>query len=287
MSDEYGISIIIPAYNEEESISKVIEYLLSLNKNYEVIVVNDGSTDKTRQEVSNFPCVKLINHPYNKGYGASLKTGVRRASNDYILTIDADGQHRPADILRLLEHIETFDMIVGSREGNTNQDWIRKPGKWVLSWVANYLSNMKIPDINSGLRLIRKHCIEEFLHILPNGFSFSTTLTLAVINAGYNVKYVPISVVKRMGGKSRVKQVHDGFATLLLITRCISLFNPLKIFAPVAGVIFAFSIPFSLYGIIHYHSFPKTGILTFLSGILILLFGILADQVAAIRRGIH
>ncbi len=285
-----GLSVIIPAYNEESGIAKVLEEILltmnNSNIDYEIIVVDDGSIDDTALVAAQFP-VKVIQHPYNKGYGAALKSGVREAAHDCVFNMDADGQHRPADVPRLLKHMDTFDMVVGSREANLNQEWIRKPGKRILSLVANYLSNMKIPDVNSGFRLIRKRCVEEFMHILPNGFSFSTTISLAMIHAGYNVKYVPINIARRTGGKSRVKQFRDGFATILLITRCISLFNPLKIFAPVAGAILAFSILFSLYGIIFYGSFPKTAIVTFLTGILILLFGILADQVAAIRRDIH
>ena len=280
------MTIIIPAYNEAEAIGETLERLKPYVDDYEfeVLVINDASTDNTEEVVTNFPYVKLLNQPYNKGYGAALKAGVRNATHDWVLTMDSDGQHRPEDIPELLKYPGVFDMVVGSRKGNSNQEWIRKPGKLVLGWVANYLSNMKIPDINSGFRLIRKSCIEEFMHILPNSFSFSTTITLAVIKAGYNIKYVPITVGKRMGGKSRVKQINDGFTTILLITRCISLFNPLKIYAPIGGALMVFSIPFSIYGIIFYGSFPKTGIVTFLTGVLVLLFGILADQVAAIRR---
>ena len=283
------ISIIIPAYSEAASIGGILERLRPYVDAHglEIIVVNDGSTDNTAGVVADFSYVKLINQPYNKGYGAALKAGVRHATNDWVLTIDGDGQHRPEDIPGLLEHIENYDMIVGSREDNSKQDWLRKPGKWILGLVANYLSNMKIPDINSGFRLIRKSCVEEFMHILPNGFSFSTTISLAMIHGGYSVKYVPINVFKRSGGKSRVKQTRDGFATILLITRCISLFNPLKIYAPIAVAMLAFSMIFAGFGIIYYNSFPKTAIITSISGILVLLFGILSDQVAAIRREPH
>ena len=283
------ISIIIPAYNEAGSIGEMLERLKPYvdAHGFEVIVVNDASTDNTAGIVADFSYVKIINQPYNKGYGAALKAGVRHATNDWVLTIDSDGQHRPEDIPGLLEHMEIYDMVVGSREGNFNQGWLRKPGKWILSLVANYLSNMKIPDVNSGFRLIRKDYVEEFMHILPNSFSFSTTITLAMIKAGYNVKYVPITVGKRKGGKSQVKQARDGITTILLITRCISLFNPLKIYTPIAGAMLLFSMLFGAYGIIYYSSFPKTAIVTSVSGILVLLFGILSDQIAAIRRKPH
>jgi glycosyltransferase involved in cell wall biosynthesis len=283
------ISVIIPAYNEAENIGKVLKKLKPYvdAHGFEVIVVNDASTDNTAGVVADFSYVKLINQPYNKGYGTALKAGVRYATNDWVLTMDGDGQHRPEDILNLLKHMDMYDMVVGSREGNFNNSCFRKPGKWILSLVANYLSNMKIPDINSGYRLIRKSCVKEFMHILPSGFSFSTTISLAMIHGGYNVKYVTINALKRSDGKSRVRPLRDGFTTILLITRCISLFNPLKIYAPIAAALLLFSLLFSAYGLIFYSSFPKTAIVTSVSGILVLLFGILSDQVAAIRRQPH
>ncbi len=285
----HSISIIIPAYNEEDTIGTFLRELSKLanSHSWEVIVVDDASEDQTAKIVEKFKEIKLLTHPYNKGYGASLKSGVRAATGDYIVTMDADGQHNPKGIIQLIEHINQNEMVVGSREKQKDRNYLRKPGKLLLKWVANYLSGIKIPDINSGFRVIKKSCVEEFMHILPNSFSFSTTITLAMLKAGYNVKYIPINVTKRGGGKSSVRQLKDGFATLLLITRCISLFNPLKVYAPIAGVILIFGIVFSIYGILFIHSFPKTGVVTILSGILILLFGILADQIAAIRRSTH
>jgi len=262
------VSIVIPAYNEEAAIGNILSSLTKFVEDFgwEVIVVNDASEDRTKEIVQQHKHIKLINNPYNKGYGASLKTGIRITKHAYIVTMDADGQHDPNDIFRLLEYIGEFDMVVGSRENQKTRDWLRIPGKLMLTWTANYLAGMKIPDINSGFRLIRRSCIEEFMHILPNSFSFSTTITLALIKAGYNVKYVPITLSERSGGKSRVKQAQDGFAAILLITRCISLFNPLKIYAPIGGALLVFSILFSIYGMWFYGNFPRTGIVTFLAG---------------------
>lgn len=280
------VTIIIPAYNEEDAIRGLLDELTGLieQHGWEVIVVNDASEDNTSEIVARYKNIRLLNQPYHKGYGASLKTGVRVASNDYIVTMDADGQHSPGEVLKLIAHMREFDMVVGSRENQENAAWQRKPGKLLLSWTANYLSGMKIPDINSGFRLIRRKCIEEFMHILPNGFSFSTTITLAMLKAAYNIKYVPVTVERREAGKSSVKQARDGLITLLLIARCISLFNPLKVYAPVGAILFAIGVLFSVYGIVFFQSFPKTAIVLILSGIIILFFGILADQIAAIRR---
>jgi len=283
------ISIVIPAYNEADSIENfltTLKYYIN-SPEFEVIIVNDGSSDNTQEIIQKFPDVLLINHPYNKGYGASLKTGIRKASGEYILMMDSDGQHKEEDIPKLLLHIDEFDMVVGERKEEVGKEWIRKPGKWLLSVVANYLSGIKIPDINSGFRLIRKQCVLEFMHILPNGFSFSTTITLAMLKAGYNVKYQPINVQPRKGGKSYVRQGRDGAITLLLITRCISLFNPLKVYIPAAISILIPSLLFAIYGVVRFCSFPKTAVVGFLTGILLVFFGILSDQVAAIRREIH
>jgi len=280
------VTIIIPAYNEENTISGVLDELTELveHRGWQVIVVNDASEDNTPEVVGRYKNIELVNQPYHKGYGASIKTGIRSASNDYVVTMDADGQHSPSEIIKLIEHMDDFDMVVGCRVKQKNTVWHRRPGKLLLSWTANYLSGMKIPDINSGFRLIRKQCIEEFIHILPNGYSLSTTITLAMLKAAYNIKFIPVTVERRESGKSDVKQIKDGLTTLLLIARCISLFNPLKVYAPVGAVLFTVGIIFSVYGIALFQSLPKTGIVLILSGIIILFFGILADQIAAIRR---
>ena len=283
------VSIIVPVYNEEATIVGVLRQLqpYAYKRGFSIIVVNDASTDETANIVQDFGYVKLINHPYNKGYGAAIKTGMRTITSEYILTMDGDGQHDTREIPKLLEYIDEYDMVIGSRLKNGGHDWIRKPGKWVLSKVANYLSSMKIPDVNSGFRLIRKSCIEEFEHILPNGFSLSTTLTLALIKAGYNVKFVPITIGRRQAGKSSVRQGRDGLKALLLIIRCISLFNPLKVYVPVALSLIAASTVFAMHGIIIFRTFPKSAIVVFLTGIIILFFGILSDQIAANQRCKH
>jgi len=253
------ISIIIPAFNEADSIENVLKALEPYlqNPSFEVIIINDGSTDNTSEIVQKYLDVKLLNHPYNKGYGAALKTGVRKASGEFVLMMDSDGQHKIEDIPNLLKYIDDYDMVVGERKIPVDQEWIRKPGKLLLSFVANYLSGIKIPDINSGFRLIRKECVLEFMHILPNGFSFSTTITLAMLKAAYNVKYEPVDIQPRSGGKSYVSQTRDGAITLLLITRCISLFNPLKVYVPAALIILIPSIIFAIFGVVYYLSFPK------------------------------
>ena len=177
-------SIIIPIYNEEEGIKEVLiglnNYLDNENLQAEIIVVNDGSTDQTKEILNNFENTRLIDHPYNKGYGASLKTGVKNAQFDWILLYDGDGQHRPEYIKELIHHSNSYDMIVGARQGYQGP-LLRQPGKKLLIWTANYLVKKKIPDLNSGLRLIKKDLFLKYAHIFPNGFSLTTTITLAFL----------------------------------------------------------------------------------------------------------
>ena len=230
------ISVVIPARNEEETIVGVLGKIKSVmaksRKSFEIIVVDDGSDDKTEQLVKKVRGVKMIRHPYNRGYGAALKTGIRHASGKWVLITDADGTYPAEDIPRLLEHTGDYDMVVGSRTGkDVNIPLHRRPGKWFLSKLANYLSGTKIPDLNSGLRIFRKEDAARFFNILPHGFSFTTTITLAYISNDYSVKYVPIDYHER-GGKSKIRPVRDGVGFALLIIKTITYFNPLKTFLP-------------------------------------------------------
>jgi glycosyltransferase involved in cell wall biosynthesis len=276
------VTIIIPAYNEEQGLKGTLGKLIPISKNkgWEVIVIDDGSTDYTA-DVAVRHGAKLISHPYNKGYGASLKTGIRNAEGGIIVIMDSDGQHDAADIEKLLEHLDQYDMVVGARDKNVA---VRAPGKILLSMVANYLSGIKIPDLNSGFRAFRKDTIKSFLHFCPNGFSFSTTITLAYLREGFNVKYLPIATEPRSGKASSVRFFRDGYTTFLLIIRVIVLFNPLKVFIPASLVLFLFGMLFTIYGIIVFGRAPNTGVLIILSSIILFFMGILADQISSIRR---
>ena len=284
MPDKPDVTIIIPAYNEEEGITTVITQLKGLGENYEILVVDDGSTDNTYKLASETG-VKVIRHPYNKGYGAALKTGIRNAAADVVLFMDADRQHKPSDIKKLMQHIGEYDMVVGARTKKSKISLLRRPGKKILSITANYLAGMKIPDLNSGFRALKKSVALEFMHILPNTFSFSTTITLALINSGYSVKYVPIEAPERVG-TSKIKPFRDGFNFIMLIIRTVVLFNPLKVFLPVAIVLFILGFLDLLYEIIYYFNVSSASILLIISAIFIFFFGILADQIASMRREI-
>ena len=280
-----SVSIIVPAFNEEEGLGQVLAGLEEWQKRgSEIVVVDDGSTDRT-PEVAGSAGVRVIRHRSNKGYGAALKSGIRAAGGQVIVTLDSDGQHDPCDIQRLLDELPGCDMVVGMRGKGSHTPNLRKPGKWLLVRVANYLAQTEIPDLNSGFRAVRAETLNRFLHILPNGFSFSTTLTLALFKEGYNVAYVPITAAPR-SGRSTVRPLHDGFNTFLLIIRTIALFDPLQVFLPASALLFFIGFVYWILDSIYAHrpNIPSGAVILVVSAVVVFMFGILADQVSAIRR---
>ena len=240
-------------------------------------------TDKSKEILEKISGLRLINHPYNKGNGASVKTGAKNAKFDWLLTFDADGQHKPEYIKEFIKYSDQYDMITGWRQGYKGP-FIRQPGKKMLHLIANYLVERKIPDLNCGFRLLKRDLFLKYEHLLPDGF-YCTTSILTFLKEGLNVKYVPIYINKRIRGKSSVK-ISDGFRTIMLVVRLIMLFSPLKIFMPIAMAGFIVSLAMMAYIMIqtHFDMISKSGGFLFVASLLIFLFGLLADQVAAIRR---
>lgn len=278
------ISVLIPAYNEEEAIKQIIRDIINvMNKTkhkYEIIAVDDGSTDKTA-EIAKKAGATVYSHPYNIGYGEALKNGIKNAKGDHILIVDADGSYSASEIPKLLKHIDKYDMIVGARIGkNVKIPIFRRPAKFVLSKLANYLTGIKIPDLNSGLRIFKKDIALKFFNLLPPKFSFTTTITLAFFSEGYSVKYVPISYYKRKG-KSKIKPIMF-FDFILLIVRSIIYFNPLKIFLPISAFLFLTALAMLLYGclVLGKIIFDITITVLILTGVQIAFFGLLADLVS-------
>jgi len=290
MEKNIKISIIVPVYNEGQIVGQVIaglkQELNEIGFEHEIIAVNDGSTDESKSILEQIPGIKLINHPYNKGNGASIKTGAKNAKFDWILIFDADGQHKPEYIKEFIRYVDQYDMIAGARQGYKGPLW-RQPGKRVLHLIANYLAERKIPDLNCGLRLFKKDIFFQYAHLFPNGFSLHATSTLAFFKEGLNVKYVPLIINKRVG-KSSVK-VSDGFRTIMLIIRLIMLFSPLKIFVPLSLAGFIISFMWMIHDLIIYNFtlISKSAGFIFVASLLVFLFGLLADQIAAVRREIR
>lgn len=230
------VSVIIPAYNEEKAINLQIEAIRQVLSNddipYEIIVIDDGSTDNTGQEARKAGA-RLFRHPENHGYGASLKTGILSASNETVVIIDGDGTYPADQIPELLKRLKMSDMVVGARIGEqVHNSWIRRPAKWLLRLLATWIAEQPIPDLNSGMRAFRKDCIKQYFALLPNRFSFTTTVTLAYIVDNYRVAYMPINYLPRLG-KSKIVPWHF-MDFLMLIIRMSMMFNPLKVFLPLA-----------------------------------------------------
>ncbi len=287
MSVDKKNSVIIPAYNEETAIEEVVRGILRRLPGTEIIVINDGSSDATAERAERAGAV-VLNHDLRLGYGASIKTGVRAAEGEYVLLCDGDGQHSAEDAARVAEAGEGYDMAVGARGKNSHAPFWRKPGKAVLAVFADCLSGRRIPDFNSGLRIFRRKVLLRYLHLMPDGFSFSLTSTLAMIKSKKRVRYIPITAGPRKG-KSMVAPLKDGPNTLMLMLRLIVLFEPLKVFLPVSGALFfltllSFVINFFAAGRI---AFGKSSVMLFLSALIIFMFGLLCDQVSAIRREKH
>jgi glycosyltransferase involved in cell wall biosynthesis len=217
-------SIVIPAFNEFDSIGGVIDGFAALGGDYQIIVVNDGSTDGTGEILNGRPGLTVIHHKQNLGYGASLMTGIREARSEIIVTFDADGQHDHKDVVRLLDEIEDSAMVVGARTSGSYFDASRSIGRRILFWIANFWTRSKIPDINSGLRAFRRSYALRYEALLPSGFSFTTTLTLAMLKEKYPVRFVPIVVRKRIG-KSTFKRLGHGLIVLRGVLRLMALFH--------------------------------------------------------------
>src|SRR5579859_3027135 len=283
-----AVSIVIPAFREAANIGHVVGAVLgvarALDRPFELIVVDDGSTDDTAQ-VAEAAGATVIRHPYNLGYGAALKTGMRAARAPTLVILDADGQHDPCDIPALLSRKDGLDMVVGVRGGGGHSPAWRRPGKAFLGWMANGLTGHRIPDLNCGFRALDRKMALRLLPILPNGFSLSTTITIAAFHAGYTVGYVPIHVASRQGHTPSKVRLSDGFNTLMLILRIMSLFAPLKVFLPVAGFTLVVGLIFIVTSYVQFETSSIRGMLAVLASILFFLFGLLADQIAALRRG--
>jgi len=278
----------MPAYNEASAIGDTLDELLPIANELEwqVVVVDDGSNDNTG-EIAKKHGIEVLTHPYNQGYGASLSTGVRATDADILVFLDSDGQHDPNDIIRLLEHSDQYDMVVGARTKDSHVDLRRRAGKRILKWFADYLAKEKIPDINSGFRIFRRDTLLSYLHLMPKGFSFSTTSTFAMLKGGHKIKWVPIQTTKRVG-TSTVKQLKHGPEVMMLMLRLTVLFDPLRVFLPISGVLILLAAIMTILNLIMYRiAIPASAVFLGISSVIIFMLGLLTDQVSAIRREMH
>ena len=267
--------------NEADAIEAVVSSLRSSTRWREILVVDDGSTDDTSARArAAGACV--VRHPYNKGNGAAVKTGIRHANGEFILIIDADGQHPPEDAQRIAARLGEFDLVIGARSVATQATTARRLGNAVLNRFASYLTSRPIPDLTSGFRGARSECLREFLHLLPNGFSTPTTTTLAFIKAGYNVAFEPIDARQR-SGNSKIRFAKDGTRFLLILLKIVTLFSPLRIFLPISIVSFATGSIYGIWNMIATGKIPNGAVILILFAVIVFLVGLISEQIASLR----
>jgi len=280
MAEPADISIVVPAFNEAEIIGQVVVAMAGTAPWREILVIDDGSTDDTGG-IAEAAGARVIRHPYNKGNGASVKTAIRSAAGDYVLIVDGDGQHRPADALRVAAELGRYDLVVGARTAG-QASRTRGAGNRLLNWLASYLSGRDIPDLTSGLRGARLTMLREFIHLLPNGFSTPTTTTMAFLKAGHNVTFVPIEAQRRVG-HSKINLSRDGMGFVLILLRVITIFSPLRIFLPISLAWLALGVGYAIFTIITELHITNTSVLLIILSVIIFLVGLVSEQISALR----
>jgi glycosyltransferase involved in cell wall biosynthesis len=274
-------SVVVPAFNEAASIGSVVRDLQAAASWREIIVVDDGSTDDTGPRAA-AAGARVARHPYNKGNGAAVKTGIRQATGAFVLIADGDGQHAAADATRLVAQLDAYDLVVGARAAVTQANSARRIGNAVLNRVASYLTEQQIPDLTSGFRAARRDCLLEFLHLLPNGFSTPTTTTLAFIKAGYSVRFEPVNAGRREG-VSKIRLGPDGVQFFLILLKVITIFSPLRLFLPVSGVAFVVGAAYAVWTIATQSHVTNSSVLLIVLSVVILLVGLVSEQISSLR----
>ena len=281
MADPGTVSVVIPALNEAAAIGDLVTVLSRAARWHEIIVVDDGSTDETGAR-ARAAGAEVVRHPYNKGNGAAVKSGIRRATGEFVLVIDGDGQHPPEDALRIVAALGEYDLVIGARTGATQATQARRTGNAALNWLASYLTGREILDLTSGFRGARRAYLQEFLHLLPNGFSTPTTTTLAFIKAGYNVAFEPIEARQRVGN-SHIRLARDGAKFLIIILKIITLFSPLRIFLPISAASFALGAAYAIWTIATQHHVTNSSVLLIMLAVIIFLVGLVSEQISTLR----
>jgi glycosyltransferase involved in cell wall biosynthesis len=276
-----AVSVIVPAFNEGDAIGALVTELRAAEAWHEIIVIDDGSHDGTA-EIAAAAGARVVKHPYNKGNGAAVKTGIRNATGEYILIIDGDGQHKPDDARRIVASLGDYDLVIGARSTGTQATHARRFGNSALNGLAGYLTDRDIPDLTSGFRGARREHLREFLHLLPNGFSTPTTTTLAFIKAGYNVTFVPVEARQRVG-QSKIRLARDGTKFLMIILRIVTIFSPLRVFLPISLASFALGSAYAVWTIVTQSHVTNSSVLLIILAVIVFLVGLVSEQISALR----
>jgi glycosyltransferase involved in cell wall biosynthesis len=280
--NNFDISIIIPAYNEAATIGAVVDKIKKLYPHFEVIVVNDGSGDNTSEMAIQAGAI-VYGHPYNIGNGAAIKSGIRIASGEILVFMDGDGQHNPEDIGRMLEFLPEYDMVVGSRARTDQASLFRGLGNRILNRLAGYVSKSRVNDLTSGFRAVKAKIAHNLLYLLPNTYSYPTTMTLGVLRSGRSVKYIPIKTNKRKKGVSHIKISRDGVRFFMIITKICALYSPFRIFLPLSVAIFFLGLTNYLFSYITSGRLTNMSLLLFTTSVIVFLMGLISEQITQLR----
>jgi glycosyltransferase involved in cell wall biosynthesis len=281
MSDS-KISIIIPAYNEAQTIGSIVSRILELYPEFEVLVVNDGSTDDTG-DIAKEAGAYVYSHPYNVGNGAAIKSGIRNASGETLVFMDGDFQHNPEDIGELLQYLPDHDMVVGARSSRDQASLGRAAGNKLYNLLASYVAKFQISDLTSGFRAVKSNIARSFLYLLPNTYSYPTTLTLGVLRSGRSVKYIPVKIHARKMGKSNISFFRDGVRFFMIISRICTLYSPMRIFLPVSFMLFLLGLLNYIYTFITQGRFTNMSALLFVASIIVFMMSLVSEQVCQMR----
>jgi glycosyltransferase involved in cell wall biosynthesis len=276
------VSVIIPAFNESDNIERVVKDIRTLYPTFEIIVVDDGSSDDTAR-VAKSAGAEVYRHPYNIGNGAAVKTGMRTASGEVLVFMDGDGQHDPKDIQRLLDHMPEFDLVVGERPKGGQASASRAMGNWFYNRFASYVAKFPIRDLTSGFRAIKADVAREFIFLLPNTYSYPTTITLGVLRSGRSIKYQKITIRRRQGGKSGIRLLSDGIRFFMIITKICTLYSPFRIFLPVSFLLFLLGILYYTYTFFTAGRFTNMSQLLFSTSVIIFMMGLVSEQICQLR----
>jgi len=282
MANRCEISVVLPVFNEAQNLGRLLDQLQSLKlPDTEVIVVDDGSTDGT-SEVAEKKGVRLVRHPYNIGNGAAVKSGIRSAKGKWLVFMDGDGQHCPDDIPALLADSQDYHMVVGARGKGSRLRFHRYVANLIYNALASYVTKFKVEDLTSGFRVIAREDAMRFIDLLPNTFSYPSTLTLAILRSGLTIKYVPIKTLYR-SGQSKISLITDGLRFLLIIARITTLFSPFRVFLPVSAFFFFGGLGYYLYTYISQNRFTNMAVFLLTTAVIVFMLGLISEQIALLR----
>ena len=276
------VSIVIPAYNESETIADLIQRIHRRYPDFEIVVINDGSDDNTASVAADAGA-RVFSHPYNIGNGAAIKSGIRAATGDILVFMDADGQHDPEDIGRMLECFPEFDMVVGARGKGSQASMGRRIGNKIYNWLGSYVSKFQIQDLTSGFRAVKANVARSFIYLLPNTYSYPTTITLGVLRSGRSIKYIPITAKPRRKGSSNIRWFQDGVRFFMIIIRICTLYSPMRVFLPVSFVMFALGTTRYAYSYITEGRFTNMSALLYVASIIIFMMSLISEQICQMR----